>query len=130
MEGAFFHEFFHIMDGKILSDCRTYYHWGNLNPEGVDYFEDYTGYLTQDMSEYLEDENRVFIDAYSASFPREDRARIMEYACMPGNARYFRSATMQRKLEVLCRGIREAFELDAEPGTLLWEQYLQMLENS
>lgn len=124
MEGAFFHELFHIMDGKILSDTRTYYYWHNLNPEGFAYSMDYTSYQTQDLSAYLDGGNRAFIDAYSTTFPKEDRARIMEYACTPGNEVYFSSEIMQRKLSILCRGIRETFGLTHYAQPLLWEQYL------
>ena len=58
------------------------------------------------------------------SFPKEDRARIMEYAMTEGNEEYFRSTTMQSKLKLLCEGIREAFKLKKSPETFLWEQYL------
>lgn len=121
---SFCHEIFHIIDSKVLSVCRVYYHWDNLNPEGCKYFNDYTSYLTADVSQYLQEEDRVFIDAYSMSYPREDRARIMEYACMEGNAHYFQSETMRNKLKTLCEGIRKAFGLEKYQQSLLWEQYL------
>ena len=57
------------------------------------------------------------------SFPREDRARILEYAMTPGNEAVFASETMQRKLATLCQGIRQAFDLEADQ-ICLWEQYL------
>ena len=124
LQGAFFHEMFHVLDGKILSDSRTYYDWHRLNPAGCSYFENYTDYLTADLGDYLEDETRVFIDAYSACFPKEDRARIMEYACQEGNTHYFQSEVMQKKLKTLCQGIREVFGLETYQEPLLWEQYL------
>lgn len=121
---SFCHELFHIIDGKVLSTNNVYYHWENLNPEGCKYFEDFTSYLTADVSQYLEGENRAFIDAYSMCYPREDRARIMEYACMEGNAHYFQSEIMQNKLKTLCQGIRKTFGLTKYEEPLLWEQYL------
>ena len=124
LEYAFFHEMFHIMDNKVLSDTRAYYYWHNLNPAGFSYYWDYTSYLTEDTGEYLLEESRCFIDAYSMSYPREDRARIMEYACNPGNAHYFTSEIMQQKLLTLCKGVREAFGLKYYDQPLLWEQYL------
>ena len=124
LEQSFYHEIFHVLDSKILSTTRVYYHWENLNPEGCKYFEDYTSYLTADAEPYLQDETRVFIDAYSMSYPKEDRARIMEYACMAGNEHYFQSEVMQQKLERLCEGIRKAFQLEQYPEAFLWEQYL------
>jgi hypothetical protein len=75
--------------------------------------------------QYLEDENRVFIDMYSMSYPKEDRARIFEYAMMEGNESYFQSDIMQLKLKTLCKGIREAFNLKKYTEPLLWEQYLK-----
>ena len=119
-----YHEIFHIIDSKVLSTTRVYYHWENLNPEGCKYFQDFTSYLTADVSRYLEDENRAFIDAYSMSYPREDRARIMEYACTEGNEAYFTSEIMQNKLKTLCEGIRKAFGMEKYQELLLWEQYL------
>lgn len=125
LEYSFFHEVFHIIDSKVLSDSRAYYYWHNLNPAKFDYYEDYTSYLTEDNSRYLQDEDRAFIDAYSMSYAKEDRARIMEYACTSGNEHYFQSEIMQEKLETLCKGIREAFDLRQYPNELLWEQYLE-----
>ena len=122
---SFCHEIFHVIDSKVLSASQAYYRWDSLNPEGFTYFQDFTSYLTADAEQYLEDENRAFIDAYSMSYPREDRARIMEYACMKGNAHYFRSEIMQNKLKTLCEGIREAFGMEKYQGDLLWEQYLE-----
>lgn len=124
LEYAFFHEMFHIIDNKVLSDTRAYYYWHNLNPVGFGYYWNYTSYLTEDNSEYLQEETRAFIDAYSMCYPREDRARVMEYACNPGNAHYFASEIMQQKLLTLCKGIREAFGLKNYDQPLLWEQYL------
>ena len=124
LAGSFYHEMFHVMDTEILSNTRAYFRWDNLNPEGFRYYGNYTDYLEADASEYLRDEDRVFIDAYSMCFSREDRARIMEYACQEGNAHYFQSETMQRKLKTLCDGIRQAFGLKNSPESFLWEQYL------
>ena len=125
LQQSFCHELFHIIDSKVLSTTRVYYHWENLNPQGCKYFENYTSWQTADVSQYLEGENRAFIDAYSMSYPREDRARIMEYACMPENEDYFQSEIMQNKLKTLCQGIREAFGLKNSTESFLWEQYLK-----
>jgi hypothetical protein len=130
LPGTFYHEMFHVLDSKILSETRVYYYWHNLNPEGCEYFEDYTSYQNADVSQYLRSEDRVFIDAYSMSYPKEDRARIMEYACQPDNAYYFQSEVMQSKLQLLCKGIREAFGLKDYSGELLWEQYLSNPESN
>jgi len=123
---TFFHELFHVMETRILSKSIAYYRWDELNPKGFEYDYDYIENQFRDGSFYLDDNTtRAFIDAYSMSFPKEDRARIFEYACQEGNGDYFISATMQKKLRTLCEGIREAYGLKKSPEIYLWEQYLE-----
>ena len=117
------------MPGIFRCRCRksgAYDRWDELNPKGFAYDYDYITNMTRDGSAYLQDSNRYFIDTYSMSFPKEDRARIMEYAMTEGNEFYFQSTAMQAKLLALCQGIREAFGLRKSPETFLWEQYLNM----
>lgn len=122
LEQNFYHELGHVIDTKVLSSCSVFYEWNNLNPSGFRYDNDYIANQDRQDGQYLEGENRYFIDMYSMSFPVEDRSRIFEYACMPGNESYFTSQYMQAKLQRVCRGIREAFDLPE--GTYIWEQYL------
>jgi len=122
---TFCHEIFHVIETCVLSHSNAYDNWDDLNPEGFAYDYDYIANLNRDGAQYLQAENRAFIDTYSMSYPKEDRARIMEYAVMEGNESYFASKTMQEKLRTLCKGIREAFDLRQYPNELLWEQYLQ-----
>lgn len=124
MERSFYHELFHVIDTQVLSKTTAYYDWDNLNPKGFDYDYDYIVNAGRLDSEYTTDENRYFIDTYSMSLPKEDRARIMEYGCMEGSENYFRSEAMQKKLKTICEGIREAFGLEASKEVFLWEQYL------
>ena len=58
------------------------------------------------------------------SYAREDRARIMEYAMLPGQAHLFQTEAMQAKLRCLSLGLRETFDLELYPEALPWEQYL------
>ena len=58
------------------------------------------------------------------SYAKEDRATIFEYACMPGNEEIFKSAAIQKKLQRICKGIREAYGLKKVEKEFLWEQYL------
>ena len=125
-EYTLYHELCHLIDTMVISESGAYDRWDELNPKGFQYDFDYITNLDRDGSEYLNDSNRSFIDTYSMSFPKEDRARIMEYAMTEGNASYFQSTTMQAKLKLLCEGIREAFGLRKSPETFLWEQYLNM----
>ena len=125
-ERTFYHEMFHVLESRILSQSDAYYRWDELNPGGFTYDYDYVVNLEREDSEWTtDDRNRVFIDTYSMSYPKEDRARIMEYACMEGNGNYFLSSVMQKKLRILCVGIREAYGVEDSPETFLWEQYLK-----
>lgn len=124
-EQSLYHEMFHAIDSYVLTETKAYDFWDSLNPKGFKYDYDYiTNQFRQDYK-YLEDGSRSFIDMYSMSFPKEDRARIMEYAMMPGNEAYFKSSTMQSKLKTVCKGIREAFGLKKYAEPLPWEQYLK-----
>ena len=125
-EYALYHELCHLIDTMVISESSAYDRWDQLNPKGFEYDYDYISNQYRDGSAYLGESNRSFIDTYSMSFPKEDRARIMEYAMTEGNASYFQSTTMQAKLKLLCEGIREAFGLRKSPETFLWEQYLNL----
>lgn len=122
LEQSFYHELFHAMDSYILTETKAYDDWRKLNPTGFSYDYSYITNEYRDPKDYLNPESRAFIDLYSMSYPKEDRARIMEYAMLEGNESYFTSDTMSKKLDTLCKGIRKAFNLG--DGDYLWEQYL------
>lgn len=122
--GTFYHELYHAIDTFILTETQAFDFWDGLNPEGFRYDNDYLDNQYRDDGGYLEDETRAFIDIYSMSYAKEDRARIIEYGMQPGNEAYFTSDTMQAKLRAICMGIREAFSLEKVDTALLWEQYL------
>lgn len=119
------HEMFHIIESRVLSTCRAYDGWEQLNPKGFRYDYDYVSNLSRDDYQWVEGITRAFIDLYSMSYPKEDRARIMEFAMMPGNEDYFTTEIMQKKLRQLCLGIRQALELEDVAEAFLWEQYLK-----
>ena len=118
------HELFHIFESRVFSNCNAYDTWHLLNPTGFSYDYNYADYPAHEDSPLLAGETRAFIDSYSMSFPREDRARIMEFAMAPDREDCFASETMQLKLRKLCMGLREAFGLAQYPEMLPWEQYL------
>ena len=122
---ALYHELFHVMETHILNESIAFDQWDALNPAGFSYDYDYRANAQRDAGVYLEGENRAFVDTYSMSFPKEDRARIMEYAMLSGNQELFRGQIMQEKLKTLCQGIREAYGLKKSSETFLWEQYLR-----
>ncbi len=123
-EHALYHELCHLIDTVVLNESTAYDQWEKINPKGFSYDYDYAANQQRDGSLYLQEHNRSFIDTYAMSFPKEDRARIMEYAMTEGNAHYFQSPCMQAKLMQLCKGIREAFRLKKHTEEFLWEQYL------
>ena len=121
---ALYHELFHIMETHILAHSNALDHWDSLNPTGFSYDYSYAANAVRNSGVYLAGEQRSFVDTYSMSYPKEDRARIWEYAILPGNASLYQSETMHQKLQTLCRGIREAYRLEDSEETFLWEQYL------
>lgn len=123
LEQWFYHEMGHLIDSRVLSTENTYSQWNKLNPWDFKYDNDYIKNQDRTDSKYLYGDKRHFVDLYSMSFAVEDRSRIFEYACMPGNEEVFASKPMQKKLKRVCDGIREAFDLKDE--TYIWEQYLK-----
>ncbi len=123
-ERALYHELFHVMETHILNESIAFDQWNALNPDDFAYDYDYSGNASQAFGSYLQGDTRSFVDTYSMSFPKEDRARIMEYAMLDGNEAVFQSQPMQAKLQKLCEGIREAYGLKKSEATFLWEQYL------
>ena len=122
---ALYHELFHVMETHIFNESIAFDRWDSLNPSGFDYDYDFAANALRDSGIYLVGENRAFVDTYSMSFPKEDRARIMENAMLPGREALFASPILQAKLNAICLGIREAYGLKKSPETYLWEQYLE-----
>ncbi|MBQ2786069.1 MAG: hypothetical protein IJF02_06160 [Oscillospiraceae bacterium] len=122
LEQNFYHSVSHMIETHLLSTSAALYDWDKLNPAGFSYDNDYKKNLKRDETMYLQGTDRSFADTFSMSFEREDRARILEYACMPGNEDLFQCAILQQKLQLICTGIRDAFLLDGD--VYIWEQYL------
>lgn len=118
------HEMSHIIDSRVLTVCKAYDDWNSLNPSGFKYGYQHVSNHTMEDRGWTVGTGRAFIDLYSMTYPKEDRARIMEYAVLDGYGRCFESEIMQKKLRTLCLGIRQAFDLEDAAGPFLWEQYL------
>lgn len=116
---ALYHELYHAMESFILTESTALDQWDSLNPAGFTYGPD-----IQVDDVYLRGQTRAFVDNYSTTHPKEDRARIFEYAMLPGAEDIFRSDYMQRKLNAVCTAIRDAYGLKRSPEVLPWEQYL------
>ena len=118
-------EMSHIFDSRVLTVCRAYDSWNSLNPAGFQYNYAAVTDLPIEGRRWTVGPNRAFLDLYSMTYPREDRARIMEFAVEEGFAASFESEIMQKKLRTLCLGIRQAFDLQDSPEIFPWEQYLK-----
>ena len=123
-EYALYHELSHLMETVVLTESVAYDRWDNLNPENFSYDNDYLLNRTRDGSPWLKSGSEYFIDTYSMSYAKEDRARLFEYAMTAGHEELFRSPNLQSKLRQLSIGIREGFGLKNTGGRFLWEQYL------
>lgn len=72
---ALYHEMYHVMETRLLTDSAAFDRWDALNPADFAYDYDYTANAARQADQYLQPETRSFIDRYSMSFPKEDRAR-------------------------------------------------------
>ncbi len=124
LEQSAYHQIWHVTENFVLANTRDLDFWESRNPKGFSYDNSYSLY-TQHGSEYLEGQKRAFINAYSRSYAREDRATFFEYAMMGGNQDCFASETMQKKLYVLCYAIRDGFDWNRKEYSFPWEQYLE-----
>lgn len=122
---ALYHEMYHVMETRLLTDSSAFDRWDALNPADFAYDYDYTANAARQADRYLQPDTRSFIDRYSMSFPKEDRARILECAMTDGNEALFRSPVMQEKLACVCRAIRDAYGLKGPDKSYRWEQYLK-----
>lgn len=123
-EYALYHELSHLMETVVLTESVAYDRWDNLNPSDFRYTNDYAANQDQDISSWMKPGKAYFIDTYSMSFAKEDRARLFEYAMTSGHEDLFTSVNLQAKLRQMCSGIREAFGLERSTEALPWEQYL------
>lgn len=119
---ALYSQLYQLMDTIILNKSVALDQWEALNPSGFQYA---FGQSTEDVSEeYLRGETMAFANRQAMHSPKEDRGAVMALAMMPNNSEVFSAAIMQRKLQALCTGIRQAFGLRKSPEIFPWEQYL------
>lgn len=120
----FYHQLFHVLETYLFSESSELDLWDKLNPKGFSYDYNYLDYPAHADSDYL-GKKRAFIDAFSMSYAKEDRARIFEYAMLEGCEEFFSAETMQEKLHQLSYCIRDAFGWRKSTSTYPWEQYLE-----
>ena len=112
----------YAIDSRVLGNSRKFDDWHDLNPDGFSYSYSYAA--REDAETYLGSEDSAFLTEKAMAYPHDDRAEVFAAAMMADNAERFAGTTMQAKLELLCRGIREAYELEKSPEAYPWEQYL------
>lgn len=117
-----YHELFHVMQTHILSRSAQLDRWDSLNPTGFSYTYGYQ--IPSSANVYLTSGSRAFVDPYSMSYPKEDQARILEYAMLPNQAALFQEPILQQKLAAMCHALRDAYDLKNTDVPLPWEQYL------
>ncbi|MCC8129378.1 MAG: hypothetical protein LIO51_05515 [Clostridiales bacterium] len=133
------HELTHILDHQLWLALDEDV-WNSMNPEGFDYHYAYidengvsyewgdTTYTADGSAYYNGDvESVYFVDAYSTTYPTEDRARLMEYLLAdPGSGpnRWFASSHIQEKLTWYFALIRGEFDTTGWPEQTVWEAEL------
>ena len=125
VQQLFIHELAHVLDTFVYSKNVAYDEWSKLNPKDFSYDLSYFSYRQHEGSQYLSGKEQAFIDTYSMTYPKEDRARIFDCALAEGNEALFASKTMQAKLKQFCVGLRNAYGWKKDERSFLWEQYLE-----
>lgn len=113
---AFMLGFGYVVNSHVIGNSPIVDKWDELNPE------DFT-YGTADET-LLSGDGRAFADDLSMQSIADDRSSIFFHAMQPDNAEMFQSEIMQQKLLLLCRGIRDAWNLERKADVYPWEQYL------
>lgn len=114
-EQAFLDALSYIVDIHILGNSSEVDNWAELNPQGFAYGKD----------QAPESYPGAFVDAKAMESLTDDRARTFFYAMQEGNEKLFETETMQKKLLMLCKGIRDAWRWEKKTETYPWEQYLK-----
>ncbi|MGN0293915.1 MAG: hypothetical protein ACI4D3_07930, partial [Lachnospiraceae bacterium] len=132
----FAHEWFHLLEDRIWETVQDDWEsrWTAMSPENA-YFYEYNEFLAFDedrgIDVYVSEpdmEDVYFIDGYSRTFPKEDRARIFENLYMAGSGTElpacFESSHIRQKAVYLCELIRRCYPSADTVGKNIWEQGL------
>ncbi len=107
----------YIVNSRVVSNTSKLDTWTDLNPKGFAYGEG--------KQEYLEGDDPAFADLGAMQSVVDDRASIFRCAMEEGNEELFAGKTMQKKLKLLCEGIRRVWKWRKEEVSYPWEQYLK-----
>jgi len=108
----------YVVDSHVLGNSPDYDYWYTTNPDGFTYGAE------NQSPEYLENATRYFTSENAMKSPVEDRSEIFYQAMLPENQEMFQSEHMQKKLTMLCKAIRDAWDTKKEEDAFPWEQYL------
>ncbi|MBP5353782.1 MAG: hypothetical protein J6Y67_01435, partial [Lachnospiraceae bacterium] len=137
---TFVHETMHMMEVRIRAYCEDNQldfesYWNNvLNTKEYGYFDAYTDSSGKDLVDergtYRDNPKKAwYIDAYSRTNEREDRARILEYLYSGVNFYFKDSEHLRTKAENLCAIIRAAFPSVRNSSVpMRWETYIGVVD--
>ena len=124
-----FHEFSHIIDARLKWDAMVRTDalysedtWLTLQPEGFHYAMSYIT-IPEDVLRFME--SKHFINEYALTYPTEDRALLMESAMQHFTWDFEPGTGTRRKLQYYADCIRDCFDTEGWPETVLWEQVLK-----
>lgn len=117
IRSEFLKAFGYVIDSHVLGNSAKYDYWDTLNPSGFMY----GGAVDESMAT---GENRAFVNVESMVSGTADRSHIFWQAMQPENSEMFASEIMQKKLTMLCKAIRDAWNLERKSESYPWEQYL------
>ena len=109
----------YVVDSHILGNSPLFDYWNGLNPEGFAYGDESTY-----SQSYMEGDSAAFFNEACMASVTEDRCQVFCQAMKEENAAAFQSPIMQQKLKLLCQAIRDAWRLEQETDSYIWEQYL------
>ena len=128
LKQTLYHEMTHLIDHKLAFDAKVRENavyseegWSALNPDSFVYPDTYD---ELPMEIFTDGHESWFIDTYSRTYAKEDRARIMEHAMMGNDWIFSASPGRTAKLEYLCRCIRDCFDTSNWPEQTQWEKTL------
>ena len=124
-----FHEFSHIIDKRLEWDALiredalfSEEAWLSLQPEGFYYAMSYIS-VPEELQTYLW--NGYFTSDYAMTFPTEDRAVLMALAMRDSGWEFEHGSGLRSKMQFYADCIRDCFDTEGWPETVLWEQFLQ-----
>jgi len=113
----FLKNFGFVVDSHVLGNSPVYDYWNTLNPSNFLYGKPDEALVTGEI--------RYFVDVDSMQSSTMDRSRVFWQAMEPDNQELFKNEVMQKKLVMLCKAIRDAWNLEKKTDIYPWEQYLE-----